>query len=318
MRAQTAEPQVFVVTDVERGLRLDRFLARRIPRMSRSSVQEAIVSRVSLSSGASPKPSRQVHPGEIVTIRPREATETALRLGQPIILHEADGWMIVDKPAGLATTPNASRPGEDLASITGLAPAHRLDRFTSGCLLLTWTPQAARHFERVFREQRARKEYLAIVAGRPPGCLLIDAALAHDVASRVPSKMRVAREGDEALPASTEIVLLGSDERASLVRAMPLSGRRHQIRVHLAHAGHPLIGDLLYGGDERDFVRLQLGQPIATPEGLQPGRHLLHARALLVPDFEGFEVRVEAPLPEDFTEWMPEVLTEPDLLRTAG
>ena len=298
------QPQVFVVSDSERGLRLDRFLGRRIPRMSRSSVQEAIASRVTISSGAAPKPSRQVHAGEVVTIRPRPAPSGAALRALPAVLHEDDGWMVVDKPAGLATTPSAARPGEDLVSLTGLHPAHRLDRFTTGCLLLTWMPEAARHFEAVFREHRAVKEYVAVVRGAPAESrFTIDAPLAHDASSRVPARMRVAMAGDPAQDARTDVEVLQAGSDSSLVRAVPLTGRRHQIRVHLAHAGHPLVGDLLYGGDERDFVRWQLGQPVATPAGLEPGRHLLHARSLTVPDLEGREVRVIAPDPPDFGAW---------------
>lgn len=307
MISQTIESQVFVVTDAERGLRLDRFLGRRIPRMSRSSVQEAIASRVSISSGASPKPSRQVFPGEVVTVLPRAIPASALERPAPEVLHEADGWMIVDKPAGLATTPSAARPGEDLATLTGLHPAHRLDRFTSGCLVLTWTQEAARHFERVFREQLATKEYLAIVRGVPAAAeFSVDRAITPDRDSRVPARMRVARDGEtgeDVQPARTGFRVEATDGRESLVRAVPATGRRHQIRVHLAHAGHPIAGDLLYGGDERDFVRFQLGQPVPSREGVEAGRHLLHARAIELPDLDGRRVRVESPLPADFPEW---------------
>ena len=86
MSATRLQPQVFVVCDAERGLRLDRFLARRIPRMSRNSVQEAISCRVTISSGAAAKPSRQVFPGEVVTVRPREVPETLADRAAPTIL----------------------------------------------------------------------------------------------------------------------------------------------------------------------------------------------------------------------------------------
>jgi 23S rRNA pseudouridine1911/1915/1917 synthase len=87
----------------------------------------------------------------------------------------------------------------------------------------------------------------------------------------------------------------------TLVRALPRTGRRHQIRVHLAHAGHPIVGDVLYGRDERQFIRLQRGQPVATLPGAIPGRHLLHASRLAFVD-PGSPMRVEvhAPWPADF------------------
>ncbi len=294
------------MSEAESGLRLDRFLGRRIPRMSRASVQDAIADRVTLSSGAQAKPSRQVFPGEVVTIRPRDASPEGGRWPAPAVLHDGVGWRVVDKPAGLATTPTAARPGEDVATITGLNPAHRLDRFTSGCLLLTQDRAAARHFEAAFRERRVAKVYLAIVEGVPGrSSFLVDVPLAPDLASRVPGRVRAASPGGAAPEALTEVAVVaiapGGDQ--ALVRAVPRTGRRHQIRAHLAHAGHPILGDLLYGGDERDFVRWQLGQRVPTHEGLVPGRHLLHAREIALASPEGAPVSVVAPLPADFPAW---------------
>ena len=269
MRASSSAltEQVFVVAEGESGLRLDRFLSRRIPKMSRASLQQAICERVSISSRAAPKASRQVFAGEVITIRPREASAGALDWSAPTVLHESAGWLVADKPAGLATTPTAARPGEDMASLTGLHPAHRLDRFTSGCLVLTWEAEAARHFERAFREQRVRKEYLALVHGVPKdAAFVVDAAIAPDERSRVPGTMRVAGSGQGGADAVTEVSVLAAspDGATALVSARPRTGRKHQLRVHLAHAEHAIGGDLLYGGDERDFIRLQLGQPLAA------------------------------------------------------
>jgi len=291
--------QEFVVSEAHRGWRLDHFLQSMIPRMSRSSVQEAIEQRVTLSSGARPKPSRHVVPGDVVRISFRERQDDA-PLPQPRVLLDAAQFMVVDKPAGLSTTPHAARPEEDVASVVGLAPAHRLDRGTTGCLVLVKTALAARHFEQSFREHRVRKEYLAVVAGIPEDASWsIDAPLSADPSSRVPGRMRVDPHG---APASTDCELIGASRAASLalVRARPRSGRRHQVRVHLAESGHPIAGDLLYGGDERHFIRHQLGQGLDLPEGIAPGRHLLHASTISFEDPGGHLVRVEAPWPDDF------------------
>jgi RluA family pseudouridine synthase len=291
--------QEFVVSEAHRGWRLDHFLQRMIPRMSRSSVQEAIEQRVTLSSGARPKPSRHVTPGDVVRVAFRER-EDEEPLPRPRVLLDAAQFMVVDKPAGLSTTPHAARPEEDVATLMGLAPAHRLDRGTTGCLLLVKTALAARHFEQAFREHRVRKEYLAVVAGIPADARWsIDAPLAVDPSSRVPGRMHVTPDG---APASTECELLGASRvgRQALIRARPRSGRRHQVRVHLAESGHPIVGDLLYGGDERDFIRFQLGHRVVRPAGVAPGRHLLHASVIAFEDLDGHAIRVEAPWPDDF------------------
>lgn len=298
-------PQSFPVTETFRGYRLDRFLMEMLPRMSRASIQEAIETRVSLASGAGPKSARRLVPGEIVTIRPREAVGAAdmpddagaSGVEIPVLLERA-GWIAVDKPAGLSSVPTARRPGADVASILGLAPAHRLDRFTSGCLLLTREAAAARFFDAAFREGRIRKEYVAVVEGSPSEDVFeIDAPLGQDVNSRVPGRVAVRPDGAAA---RTRFEVIARLPGRSMVRALPLTGRKHQLRAHLAHAGFPIVGDLLYGGDERRFVRWQLGQPVEIPEGLVPGRHLLHARSLAFTDADGESLLIEAPWPADF------------------
>ena len=286
------EPQSFPVTDAFRGMRLDRFLQAMLPRMSRSSIQDAIGERVSLASGLEPRPSRRLAVGDVVTIRPRPST-TSAAIEVPVLL-DREAWLVVDKPAGLGTTPTARRPGADLATLTGASPAHRLDRFTSGCLVLTRTAGAARFFDAAFRERRVRKEYVALVEGSPSReSFEVDAPLARDETSRVPGRMRADAAGATAL---THVEVIARLEATTLVRARLVTGRRHQIRVHLAHAGHPIVGDLLYGGDERRFVRFQLGQSVES------GRHLLHASQLAFEDECGAPIVVGAPWPADFPE----------------
>ncbi len=303
------EATTFPVTGAHRGLRLDRFLQQMLPRMSRASVQAAIDTRVSLSSGAVAKANRRLAVGERVTISPHEGERS--RVGDSdaagasganvpiVVLARGRGWLVVDKPAGLATTPMVRRPGADLAMRLGASPAHRLDRFTSGCVLLTTDVDRARAFDRAFREHRIAKEYVAVVTGTPPAPTFeIDAPLGVDTRSRVTGKIGVMPDG---LPARTTFAVLARHGERTLVRAEPHTGRRHQIRVHLAHAGLPIVGDVLYGADERHFIRLQRGQPFPVPEGLVPGRHLLHAQRLVFPDpASGVTIDVHAPWPLDF------------------
>lgn len=308
------EATTFPVTDAYRGMRLDRFLQQMLPRMSRASVQAAIDTRVSLSSGATARANRRLVVGERVTIAPHQGEprredsgEVAVANGSPgllasapiVVLARGEGWFVVDKPAGLATTPMVRRPGADLATQLGASPAHRLDRFTSGCVLVTTDAERARAFDRAFREHRIAKEYVAVVTGTPPAATFeVDAPLGVDTRSRVTGKIGVLPDG---LPARTTFSVLAKVGERTLLRAAPQTGRRHQIRVHLAHVGLPIVGDVLYGADERHFIRLQRGQPFPVPEGLVPGRHLLHAQRLVFADpTSGAVVDVSAPWPVDF------------------
>lgn len=297
--------QRFEVGEFHRGARLDRFLQAMVPRMSRSSVQAALVEgRVELGSGLEPKASRRLTQGERVVLRGRSPRGAVPE--KPTVLEQGEDWVVVDKPAGLRSTPTARDPGRDVASLLFMSAAHRLDRFTSGCLLLTDSPEAARHFEAEFREGRVAKEYAAIVEGRPQSASWsCRAAIGPDPESRVPGKVRVRDAGaDGAREAETLFELAAVVDTArgpwALLRARPLTGRKHQVRVHAAASGHPLVGELLHAGDERDFVRWQLGQEVAVPPGVAPGRHLLHARSLAFEAPEGGRVRAESPWPADF------------------
>lgn len=291
-----AVEQSFVVTDFYRGMRLDRFLQLMLPRMSRTSIQDAIANRVTLASGSEAKASRRPAVGEVVTIAPRRELHRP-DVVVPVLCQGA-GWTVVDKPAGVASTPGSRRPGPDVATLLGLAPAHRLDRGTSGCLLLTHDAATARRFDLAFRARRVAKTYVAVVTGAPDrDTFTIDAPIGIDTASRVPNKVAIAASGAVA---TTHVEVLARRGERTLVRARPLTGRRHQIRVHLAHAGLPIVGDLLYGGDERRFIRYQMGQPVDTPAGLAPGRHLLHASRLAFTDpRSGERVDVASPWPAD-------------------
>lgn len=289
--------QCFVVSEAYRGMRLDRFLQAMVPRMSRAAIQDAIENRVRLQSGREPKASMRPAVGDIVLFAQR--VQMIVPDVEIPVLAEGDGWTVVNKPAGLASTPSARRPGADVATLTGKAPAHRLDYGTSGCLLLVHDKAAAQHFERAFRERRIGKQYIAIVKGIPQhDTFTIDAAIGRDQESRLPHKVMITDTGAQAI---THVEVLERRSERALVRCTPRTGRRHQIRVHLAHVGHALVGDLLYGGDERRFIRWQLGQPVALDDGVVAGRHLLHAQQLtIVPPGQQEPISIEAARPDDF------------------
>jgi 23S rRNA pseudouridine1911/1915/1917 synthase len=221
------------------------------------------------------------------------------------IIHEDADLLVVNKPAGLVCHPTKTDEYSSLISRARihLGPAshpqlvNRLDRETSGVILLGKNDDSARELRRLWENRSVRKNYLAIVHGHMPddhGC--VDAPIGRDEGSRVAIKDCVRADGS---PAQTEFrvekwferdppaVLLstaksGSEHgRFTLLSVQPLTGRKHQIRIHLAHLGHPVVGDKLYGGDEDLYLALVEGRlNAAQRQRLLLPHHALHARAV--------------------------------------
>lgn len=206
------------------------------------------------------------------------------------ILHEDERLLVVNKPAGLVCHPTKGGEYSSLISRVRLhlgadVPAHlanRLDRETSGVVLIV-KGDAAGEIKRQFEERRVTKDYLAIVHGHPASDeAAIDLPLGRDEHSAIAIKDCVRPDG---APSQTRYRVEQRFERTggrfSLLRVRPVTGRKHQIRIHLAHAGHPLVGDKIYGGDERcylDFVERKLGA--AQRQRLLLPCHALHAERL--------------------------------------
>lgn len=206
------------------------------------------------------------------------------------VLYEDDALLAVDKPPGIAThgAPGDARPSvvwwfvqryprlAETFDADRPGIVHRLDKGTSGVLLLAKTPAAQLFLNRAFEQRRVEKEYLALCEGVPPyERALVDAPIGRHPGDR--SRMAVTLRGREA---RTEYVVLGSAGGKALLLVRPLTGRTHQIRVHLAAIGAPVAHDKVYGrGGE--------------------GRPLLHAYRLVAPHPFGGAVHVAAPLPDD-------------------
>ena len=186
------------------------------------------------------------------------------------ILHEDADLLVVNKPAGLVCHPTKPDGHSSLISrVRGyLGPdaaprlVNRLDRETSGVVLVAKTAQAARELGRIFEHRAVGKEYLAIVHGHlREDSGLIDAPLGKDVCSMVAIKDCVRADG---APAQTEFKVLRRFSRSegdfSLIQVSPLTGRKHQIRIHLACSGHPIVGDKIYGPDEQIYLDFIAGQ----------------------------------------------------------
>ncbi len=298
------------------GFRLDRFIQRSIPRLSRSRIHR-ILHEVRIDGVPADKPSRRVYAGSVVEIhRPAPREPEVPRHFE--VLHD-DAWMLaIDKPSGLPmhTTARFYRntltallreryPGEPLQL------AHRIDKETSGALLVARGPHAKARIQRAFLAGAVDKRYLAIVRGTPPEGE-ISVPLRLDPRSRTRVRMQVVASGTPgALTACTALRVVERVGELSLIECRLIaSGRQHQIRVHLAHLGCALVGDKLYGPPGEDALFMQLcdlereGREaearVIAAERLGLGRHALHASLLGLPHpGSGAWIEIHAPLPAD-------------------
>jgi 23S rRNA pseudouridine1911/1915/1917 synthase len=273
--------------------RLDACVRALAPELSRRLVRSLVAEGAVRVNGRPARKGDRVGEGDVVelpAIAPL-APDPDVALA---ILYEDDAVVAVDKPGGmpahaldprqrgtlagalLARHPELAHVGDPLAA--GLV--HRLDTGTSGVLLAARTADVHRALRAAFRRHEVTKRYAAIVAGLPRAGMRVDVALAHDPGDR--RRMRVARAGDRTWPARTVVGRVEAHGALALVDVEIETGVTHQVRVHLAHLGHPIVGDVLYGGP--------------SEPALAAGRHALHARLLAVPS-RG--LAIEAPMPAD-------------------
>ena len=301
----------FTVEENYRGWRLDRYLQEKIRRLSRAKIQWLIAERLEVVSGAERlKPSTRVVPGlSFALVREAEPEpETPLAFG---VLHDDGALLAVDKPAGLPVHPTARYHAHTFTALARarypdrkVDPAHRIDRETSGVLACGCAPSHTSALKRSFARGEARKTYLALVEGAPEDdAFAVDAPLALTRASAVRVRMHVDPSG---LPSRTRFEVMGRRREPggnpiSLLACFPETGRQHQIRAHLLHAGFPMVGDKIYGPDEAIFDRFTRREMTDVDRArLRLARHALHAWRLEVPHPVTREpVRIEAPLAAD-------------------
>jgi 23S rRNA pseudouridine1911/1915/1917 synthase len=240
------------------------------------------------------------------------------------VVDESDDWIVIDKPPHLAAHP--SKPdgsftlwhalremlAYELANGGQVSIINRLDRETSGLTLIAKNAAAARRFSMAMERRAIHKEYLALVRGWPEhDVYAIDAPLARQgdfETSRIWLKQTVHPAGASARTTVRVERRFGRETanggRFSLVRAVPETGRMHQIRVHLAHIGHPVVGDKIYGPDESCYLRfIETGWTPDLEAALLLRRHALHSAVLEIP---GENLRWTAPLPKDMAAWVAE------------
>ncbi len=312
---ETNDEYSFVVSNDQSGQRLDVILSRVIPDLSRSHFKKLINEDLVLINGNPTKPSYETRAGDLITAKIHgQGSDEALK-PEPMrldILFEDDDLLIVNKAPGLVVHPGAGHSEGTLVhgllahsprlAVQGspLRPGivHRLDKDTSGALVVAKSERAYLNLVRQFKERGVRKEYLALVYGSPSkGEGEISSLLGRDPAHR--KKIAVLQnKGREAL--SRWRIEKDWGETA-LLRVQIETGRTHQIRVHLSHIGHPIVGDETYGGDKRRARNVK-SAPVSDLL-LGARRQMLHAvRLEFTHPVTGVTVLANAPLPEDFKE----------------
>jgi 23S rRNA pseudouridine1911/1915/1917 synthase len=297
----------FVVENECYGWRLDRFLCKKIPRLSRERIQRVIRGECWVD-GRPAKPSMTVVPGQTVRfLRPAPVEPPSPR--ELPILKMDESFYALDKPAGIAMHPTAKFHFSTVTAVLrekfpgeSLQITHRLDLETSGVLLIARGYEAAVAMKRAFAKRKVHKKYLAVVVGKLEGEGVIDRPLGL-AGGLVRVKMAVR---DDGLPSRTRWKALQSHERYTLVECWPETGRQHQIRAHLDSIGHPVAGDKLYP-DERIFADYQDHGWEAVAERLPLARQALHAAWIQFPHpLTGAPVEVASPLPLELSNLLQE------------
>ncbi len=306
----------FVVEDVFTGFRLDHYLVRKIPRLSRTRLQQIIRTQLTGPDGRRMKASTPVQEGdELVIRRPARPEPTCPRSFD--VLYRDDHMLVIDKPAGLPVHASAKFYFNTLTRVMAerfpdepLQIAHRLDRETSGALVVARGVVAAGRLKTAFARKQVAKSYLAIVHGVPPWPdepsgqrHEIDLPLALARAPALEVRM-VPTAG--APPALTRVSVVERRGTRALVRAEPVTGRQHQIRAHLAAAGYPIVGDKIYAhGDDVFRACCAGGLTDELLELLELPRHALHAASIeIAHPATGLRMRFDSPLPADLSRYL--------------
>jgi len=296
------------ISAAEAGRRLDQVLAERWPDYSRSRLAEWIRAGELLVDGRQVKPRHRVSVGECAVLETELAAHPDTPAPQAIeldILHADEAMLIVNKPPGLVVHPGSGNPDgtlvnallhydQDLETLPRAGLVHRLDKDTSGCLVIARTPISHRLLIAAMKQRRIKRFYRALVWGDLAVGGRVDEPLGRHPVDR--RRQTVRPDGRRAV---THFRVTERLAGATLLDVELETGRTHQIRVHLAHIRHPIVGDPTYG---------RRGAPGGLDEGQRDAwrafpRQALHAARIVVPHPDGERtVSAEAPLPDDFLE----------------
>jgi 23S rRNA pseudouridine1911/1915/1917 synthase len=287
------------------GLRLDQALAGLFPELSRSRLQRWVKAKQVTVDGVPARPRDRVLGGERIEIDAvLEADARWTPQEMPLeVVHEDADLIIIDKPAGLVVHPGAGNPDRtlvngllhrypELARVPRAGIVHRLDKDTSGLLAVARSLEAHASLVAQLADRSMGRGYLAVVEGVPTGGFTVDAPIARDPHNRL--RMAVVESGRDAV---TRVRVEARYRAHALLACRLQTGRTHQIRVHLRHMGHSIVGDPLYGARGR-LPTTPSADLVAAVRGFR--RQALHARSLaLIHPRDGTRSRFEAPVAED-------------------
>lgn len=312
-----------LVPSEKKGLRLDLFLKERYRKKSREQLKRSIdLGEISVQRRLnSPfpvgrvKPSSQLLEGDEILIRVDRKPEPEVNFNYDI-LFEDDVLFVINKPPLLPVHPagryffntllihlRTQGHRTPLNADQDYYLVHRIDKETSGILVLAKTKEACAQLTQQFAERKIQKQYLAIVHGICPENFTVDSPLMRaGLSSKIQLKMICAPEDIGGLPSLTSFQRKETSGAHSLVECYPKTGRQHQIRVHLASIGHPIVGDKLYSLPESEALRF-FNRVNLTPEleaKLLMNRHALHAASIAFKHpLSGKKMTFEAPIPQD-------------------